>query len=49
MIKKFIPDDYHENIRKFQYKSINHSLVYKYFVSPFGDLLVSKVIPDSIA
>lgn len=39
--KKYIPEEYHDNVRNFKYSSTNRSIVYKYITNDLSEYLVS--------
>ena len=38
-----------EEIKNYKFKGVDSSILYKYIVSPFAQLLVDKVISENIA
>ena len=47
--EELFPKEKEENLKNFQYKGSDASLLYKYVFGKLAELLVEKVIPPSIA
>lgn len=49
MIKEFISNDQYSDIKSFKYISINHSIFYDKYMSPFTDYIVEKYFSKNVA
>ena len=47
--EELYPMEKEENLINFKYKGSDASLLYKYFYGKIAELLVEKVIPESVA
>ena len=43
------PKDKEDNLKNFQYKGSDASILYKYFYGKIAEALVNKVIPETVA